>query len=224
MTTNPNSINILCYGDSNTWGQTPDKAGRYPADVRWTVDLQKRLGDDFYVIEEGLGSRTTDLDYDKKPGRNGKTYLTPCLDSHNPIDLVVLMLGTNDLKIEFNRSPEEIAKAMKGLLADINQCAKNRAGKPPKVILVSPIHVNDQAPHFDELYSGVYYDAESVAKSRKLAAAIEAVAIEAGCFFFDASTVASAGDDGIHFSEAAHIALAGALKEQIQEILSSNNF
>src|SRR5476651_2205463 len=103
MTTNPNAITVLCYGDSNTWGQKPDKSGRYPADIRWTGRLQQLLGNGYYIIEEGLGSRTTDLDYDKKSGRNGKIYLIPCLESHNPIDVVVLMLGTNDLKIEFDR-------------------------------------------------------------------------------------------------------------------------
>ena len=70
MTTNPNAVTILCYGDSNTWGQKPDKSGRYPADTRWTGRLQNQLGDGFAIIEEGLGSRTTDLEYAKKPGRS----------------------------------------------------------------------------------------------------------------------------------------------------------
>jgi len=68
MNTNPNAKTILCYGDSNTWGQKPDKSSRYLVDVRWTGLLQKTLGDSYYVIEEGLSSRTTDLDYNHKPG------------------------------------------------------------------------------------------------------------------------------------------------------------
>ena len=64
MNTNPNAINILCFGDSNTYGQKPDKTGRYEANVRWTGVLQQLLGDGYYVIEEGLGSRTTDADCD----------------------------------------------------------------------------------------------------------------------------------------------------------------
>ena len=72
MNINPNAATILCYGDSNTYGQKPDKSGRYAADVRWTGRLQNALGGDYYVIEEGLSSRTTDLDYDPRSGKNGK--------------------------------------------------------------------------------------------------------------------------------------------------------
>jgi lysophospholipase L1-like esterase len=71
MNTLPSAKTILCYGDSNTWGQTPEKSGRRPANIRWTGVLQAELGSEYYVIEEGLSSRTTDLDYAKKPGRNG---------------------------------------------------------------------------------------------------------------------------------------------------------
>src|SRR6478672_7408743 len=112
MTTNPDAKRILCFGDSNTWGRIPHVPGRYPVNVRWTGRLQKLLGDNFEIIEEGLGSRTTDLNYAKKPGRNGRAYLTPCLDSHNPLDVVVIMLGTNDAKIEFNRNAQDIALAV----------------------------------------------------------------------------------------------------------------
>ena len=223
VTTNPNALTILCYGDSNTWGQKPDKSGRYPVDIRWTGRLQKQLGDDYYVIEEGLGSRTTDLEYNKKPGRNGRTYFVPCLVSHNPIDLVVLMLGTNDLKIEFRRSPQDIADAIKGLLADIDQYASGQDGKSPKVLVVSPAKVDNTARDFAAFYGGVYYDAESAKKSNQLAAAIQAVANEVGVFFFDASTVAAPGEDGIHFSQEAHVALADALKKKIHEIFPSSN-
>jgi lysophospholipase L1-like esterase len=223
MTTNPHATTILCYGDSNTWGQKPDKTGRYPVDIRWTGRLQKRLGDDYYIIEEGLGSRTTDLEYDKKPGRNGRTYFVPCLASHNPIDLVVLMLGTNDLKIEFHRSPKDIADAIKGLLDDINQYASTKNNKPPKVLVVSPIKINNTARDFKTFYEGVYYDAESATKSNELATAIQAVTNEAVVSFFDASTVAAAGEDGIHFSEEAHIALADALEKKIHEMVPSSS-
>ncbi len=222
MTTNPHATAILCYGDSNTWGQKPDKSGRYPVDIRWTGRLQKQLGENYHLIEEGLGSRTTDLEYDKKPGRNGRTYFVPCIASHNPIDLVVLMLGTNDFKIEFHRSPKDIADAIKGLIGDIDQYASAKDKKPPQVLIVSPIKINNAACNFEAFYGGVYYDAESARKSNGLAVAIQAVANEAGVFFFDASTVAAAGDDGIHFSEEAHIALAEALEKKIHEIFPSS--
>ena len=105
---------VLCYGDSNTYGakpigfdilDSPLIAGdmRFSRDERWTGILQKELEPDYFVIEEGLNARTTSFD-DPVEGfhKNGKTYLLPCLESHAPIDLVILMLGTNDLKKRFS--------------------------------------------------------------------------------------------------------------------------
>ena len=102
-----NEKTILCYGDSNTWGFVPCQENyqsctkRYSREIRWTGRLQCLLGEDFYVIEEGLNSRTTNVDYFVLPNRNGATYLPSCLYSHAPIDLVVLALGGNDLKTYF---------------------------------------------------------------------------------------------------------------------------
>ncbi|HLZ14561.1 MAG TPA: SGNH/GDSL hydrolase family protein [Candidatus Saccharimonadales bacterium] len=211
MNTNPAAQTILCYGDSNTWGQKPDKAGRYPVDVRWTGLLQKALGQGYYVIEEGLGSRTTDLEYARKPGRNGKTYLEPCLDSHLPIDIVILMLGTNDLKIEFNRSVQDIASAIERLIEIIKDKTAYQDNKAAQIILVSPILIDNTAPNFAKLYTPDYYDHESALKSRQLAPALQKVAGDAGCLFVDAAQVAHAGDDGIHFSQEAHTALGRTL-------------
>ena len=100
---------ILCYGDSNTYGLKPDSSQRYPRDVRWTGILQKKLGEDYYVIEEGLSGRTTLWDDPIEEHKNGKTYLLPCLESHSPINLVVLMLGTNDLKTRFSLTPFDLS-------------------------------------------------------------------------------------------------------------------
>ncbi|PIX76714.1 MAG: arylesterase, partial [bacterium (Candidatus Ratteibacteria) CG_4_10_14_3_um_filter_41_18] len=97
----------LCYGDSNTWGYIPATAKRYAVGCRWPGVLQKLLGDSWEVIEEGVNSRTTVFDDPKHIGKNGKTYLVPCLETHNPIDIVILYLGTNDLKERFNRSVEQ---------------------------------------------------------------------------------------------------------------------
>jgi lysophospholipase L1-like esterase len=217
MNTSPSAKTVLCFGDSNTWGQKPDKTGRYPANVRWTGILQDILGDSYYIIEEGLSSRTTDLEYSKKPGRNGRTYLDPCLDSHRPLGLVILMLGTNDLKIEFDRSAAQIAGAMRGLIELIQEKTK-KDGKMVPILLVSPIHIVDTAPRFAEFYTGTY-DHDSTLKSRQLAGEMKRVAKETNCEFFDASTVAEPGEDGIHFSETSHPALGRAIAEKIKEIL-----
>lgn len=218
MNTNPNAIKVLCFGDSNTWGQTPQKKGRYAADVRWTGQLQNLLGDNYYIVEEGLGSRTTDLEYPRKPGRNGKPYLQPCLETHNPIDVVVLMLGTNDLKIEFNRSVADIAQALSGLVEMIQTIGVNAAGEAPKVILVSPILVDDNKPTFKELYEPKFYNHESAVKSQQLAEQVQAVAEQTGCTFVNASKVAGPGEDGIHMDEESNAPLAELLAGKVEEL------
>ena len=217
MNTNPNAVKILCYGDSNTWGQQPDKSGRFAAHIRWPGVLQSELGNDYYVIEEGLSSRTTDLEYTKKPGRNGKTYLQPCLGSHSPLDIVIVMLGTNDLKIEFDRSAKEIANALAGLVDIIRNDAKNSTGTSPQVILISPITVDDTAPRFAEIYTG-YYDQVSTIKSRELSSAIKEVAERNDCYFIDAASVAHAGEDGLHFAKSSHPELGKAIAQEIKKI------
>lgn len=214
MNTNSQAKVVLCYGDSNTWGQNDDKntASRYPVNVRWTGRLQELLGNDYYVIEEGLGGRTTDLEHynPNKPSRNGLTYFAPCLTSHSPTDTVVIMLGTNDLKVQYSRSVAEIADALKPFIDVIRE-----ASQETKILLVSPIYVNDSAPKFEEYYHDTY-DQQSAEKSKQLATEIQRIANETGSLFFDASTVAKAGLDGIHFDQQSHPVLAQAIAEKVR--------
>ena len=218
MNTNPQATKILCYGDSNTYGQKPDQTGHYEANFRWTGVLQDLLGNSYYVVEEGLGSRTTDLNYDRKPGRNGKTYLAPCLHSHNPIDVITIMLGTNDLKIEYRRSAEDIANALGGLIDDVREYGETKTGDKPKIILISPIEINDQAPRFAEFYTG-YYDAKSMEVSKRLAEAVKKVADEKGVVFLDAATVSKPGEDGIHFDVESEQPLAELIANTLKELV-----
>ena len=102
---------ILCYGDSNTWGFVPGSEGeRFSWEERWPGVLQGELGADYRVIEEGLSGRTTVLDNPLEPYRNGREYLLPCLQSHQPLDLVVIFLGTNDLGDRYSLPPLDIAR------------------------------------------------------------------------------------------------------------------
>lgn len=217
MNTNADAIKILCYGDSNTWGQASDKKDRQPANVRWTGQLQRILGEKYYVIEEGLSSRTTDLEYDKKPGRNGKTYLAPCLSSHRPIDIVVLMLGTNDLKTEYNRSARGVSLALKGLVADIREHGTYMEQSAPKIVLVSPIHIDSNAQEFGSFYMGSYNEA-SGERSLELSRYIADVAQSEGCEFVDAASVAVPGVDGIHLSMESHALLAKLIADKIVQM------
>ena len=134
---------ILCYGDSNTWGCIPlcRPGARKPAagKTRWPgVLLGVELGDGYWVVEAGLSGRTTVWDDPLKPHRNGRTLLLPTLLTHQPLDLVIVMLGTNDLKHRMNASAAEIAKGA-GMLVDIvaaSGCGPD--GRAPQTLLVCP--------------------------------------------------------------------------------------
>src|SRR6188768_466661 len=134
---------VVCYGDSNTHGADPITHGRFPRDVRWPGVLASELGDAAAVIEEGLNGRTTLWDDPFMDFRNGKPYLLPCLRSHQPVDVLVLMLGTNDLKTIFGRAAHEIA-AGAGALVDIALTSgTGPGGGPPAVLLVAPPRLGD---------------------------------------------------------------------------------
>jgi lysophospholipase L1-like esterase len=218
MITSPDATTVLCFGDSNTNGMPSDDENyvRLPADVRWTGRLQDLLGADFAVIEEGLSGRTTDVDYDERPGANGRTYFLPCLQTHHPLDVVVIMLGTNDLKTEFDRSAAAIADALHGYIDDIATTVTNRAGSATTVILVSPIHIDGNGWQLTDP-TDTSFDRASVTKSERLAAEIARVAQARGVLFADAAGVARAGGDGVHLSLDSHVALAELLAASVKE-------
>jgi lysophospholipase L1-like esterase len=202
----------LCYGDSNTWGAAtvarPDN--RYGPDERWPGVVGAALGTDWLVIEEGLGGRTTVSD-DPVEGleKNGLTYLLPCLGSHTPLDVVVVMLGTNDLKARFHKSPWEVAAGAARLIELAKQPQWGRAGQGPKILLVSP-------PPFEPLtgYADLFDGA--VEKSRHLAKEYRKVAETTGARFFDAGTVIrSSKVDGFHLDPDAHLALGRAVAAEV---------
>lgn len=221
MITDPAAKTILCFGDSNTNGIPADDEDyvRLAADVRWTGRLQRLLGDSYDVIEEGLSGRTTDLDYDDRPGRNGRLYLVPCLLTHQPLEVVVLMLGTNDLKIQFDRTPADIALALSGCIDDIELFATTRAGRVPRIVLVSPIHLDDSQPAFVEMTEG-NFDTIAVDKSRSLSRELHRLAEARRAIFADAATVARAGGDGVHLSLESHESIARLIAVKITEALS----
>src|SRR5262245_6834854 len=189
MNTNPAATTVLCFGDSNTYGQRPDAAepGRLPADQRWTGRLQNLLGDGYYVIEEGLNGRTTDLDYPDRPGCNGRTYLWPCLLTHGPLDFVVIMLGSNDLKHQFGRTAADIAAAVGGLLDDVARYADERGHPVPAILLVNPILLDPTQPGFAEM-TGDNYGPASLRASQGLGPVLREVAETRGVLFADATT------------------------------------
>ena len=128
-------MNILCFGDSNTYGYKPDGTGRFDTDTRWTSLLQKKLGADHRVIEEGLCGRTTVFQDDLREGRRGLDLIGVTMEMHTPIDLLIVMLGTNDCKTRYNASAGTIAKG----LAQVIQKARKNASQPFDLLVISPI-------------------------------------------------------------------------------------
>lgn len=202
---------ILCYGDSNTWGQNPRTQERYPRDVRWPGVLQDTLGSDFHVIEEGLSGRTTVWDDPVEGHKNGKTYLIPCLESHRPLDLVIIMLGTNDLKMRYSVPAFDIGLSV-GVLVDIvNKSSAGRNGAHPAVLLLAPPPLG-KLTEFAELLEG------GQQKSEKIPRYYRDIASQFGCAFFDTSMVIKSSDiDGVHLEEKDHHALGKALAKIISQ-------
>lgn len=198
---------ILCYGDSNTHGQIPATYSRYPATVRWTGVLQNMLGGGYEVVEEGLGGRTVNQDDPERAGRNGYNYFVPCLSSCQPIDTVVIMLGTNDLKVKFHCSTEQIVDGLKQYITSAKQYTA-------KVLLIAPAPLNLSAPEAAFFGDG-HFDEESEKKSEQLVTELKLLASELDCKFIAADEVAQPGVDGIHLDEASHYALAKEVAQLI---------
>ena len=205
--------NILCYGDSNTWGYDAITKERFPADVRWPGVLRQQLGEGYWVIEEGLNGRTTVWD-DPVEGewKNGLKYLTPCLESHAPLDLVVLMLGTNDLKLRYSVPPSDIASGVERLVNAVRLSPFGPQNHPPQLLLLAPPPVG-RLSEFAEMFTG------SVEKSQKLAFYYRQVADQYNCHFLDTSLVIASWDlDGIHLSPEDHHKLGIAVAEHIRKL------
>ncbi|HEY1721770.1 MAG TPA: SGNH/GDSL hydrolase family protein [Magnetospirillaceae bacterium] len=207
---------ILCYGDSNTWGTAPmtsmDDVRRWGPDERWTGVMHKALGTDWTLVEEGLPARTTVHD-DPIDGihKNGKTYLQPCLESHWPLDVIVVMLGTNDLKPRFSVAPHEIALGVGSLLATIKMITPPWT-KPPKLLAICPPHATASG-WLAETFAG------ADERTKKMAPLYKIQSERWGAAFFDAATVAKTSPvDGVHFDVANHKALGLAVAAEVKKL------
>ena len=207
---------IVCYGDSNTWGYDPATSTRFAPDVRWTGVMAAELGAGYRVVEEGLSGRTTVWEDPIEEHRNGKTYLMPCMMSHKPIDLVILMLGTNDLKTRFNVSASDIASGAALLAEKILASDTGIDGAAPQVLLAAPPPVGTlDSTRLEPLFAG------SEEKSQQFDHWYRLKAEELGIPYFNAGDhVTCSPLDAIHYEAAEHHRLGLAMAQKVREIMA----
>ena len=215
---------ILCYGDSNTHGYLAPTGDRYAEHERWTGILQDLLGAEYRIIEEGLGGRTTVIDDALEDYLNGKKLIIPCIKTHYPVDLIIIMLGTNDMKTRFGMSPWDIARGA-GVVAQMAidwTRARSKTNTPAKILLVSPILISEamETSPFAEDFG--YLEAHE--KSKMLASRFQRVADNLGVYFMDAALITPPCDeDAIHLNKEGHLALAKEFAKRIKEIFETES-
>ena len=208
---------IVCYGESHTHGADPSTPGRLPRDVRWPRVMERALGTGYEVIEEGLNGRCTVWDTPLTKGRNGLEYLYPCLLSHAPVDLVIIMLGTNDLKRIYDNTAAEIAGGAARLVVEARSTLSGPDQTPPRVLLVSPVPIGPITAESEMWGLGA-----AIETSRQLASMYRIVADGHGVAFFDAGSVATVSpDDGVHLDAEACANLGAAMAEQVRTLFQA---
>ena len=207
---------ILCFGDSNTHGTKPmptlDGAGRFGHEARWPSVMARALGHDFDVIAEGHPGRTTVHD-DPMEGeyRNGLRVLPALLESHKPLDLVILKLGTNDLKNCFHVSAADIAFFLDRLIRLTRASGAGPDGSSPDVLVIAPPPILE-AGCLAEMFAG------GAAKSQDLSSAIQAMTARMGAAFFDAGTIIAVSPvDGIHYEAESQMTLGLAMAKVLRD-------
>ncbi len=204
-------IRILCYGDSNTFGYIPGRGGRYNCHTRWPGRLQELLGSEYQVIEEGLCGRTTAFEDVTEPGRNGLDRIRDAVERSLPLDVLVIMLGSNDCKAQFGASAQEIAGGLEQVAAQ----ARGGEASGFRVLLVAPAAMTDRVMHSG---FGSEFDQRSIKVSKELAEAYEALARKYGCDFLDGSKVTQVSEiDGLHLDAEGHGRLAEAVVKYLQK-------
>ncbi|MBO6046849.1 MAG: GDSL family lipase [Erysipelotrichaceae bacterium] len=205
-------MRILCIGDSNTWGYDP-MTGEQQKN-RWTQILMKLLSEDT-IIEEGLNGRTFAFDDPSNSERNGIKRLPTILKTHQFVDLIIVMLGTNDLKTVFHATAADIAKCARTFIEIINN-PDFYNGSVPKTLLVSPVYIDDNV---ENVWLDPEFSVESAKESHLLAEHLEVVAKDCGTAFMNAADYAEASKvDCVHMDGANHQKFAQAIADKIKTL------
>ncbi len=209
---------ILCYGDSNTWGHKPlpPPAARFEFHQRWPGVMQYELGADYRVHENALNGRTTVFDDPIEEGRCGKAGFIGVLESASPLDLVIIMLGTNDCKLRFGLEPWDIGWGMDLLVQYVRRAKCGRDYGEPRILIVAPPRMGK---NWGGNLSGTVFGPLAAKRAEGLAAVYREVARLAGVDFFDAAEIAEVGADCVHLTEESQKKLGLAITAKVREIL-----
>lgn len=211
---------IVCFGDSNTWGYNPESGSRYSDDIRWTKLLEKKLGGDYRIIEEGQNGRTiANPDPWEWGTKCGMDQILPILESHMPMEALVIMLGSNDLKSKFGLPAPDIAGSLQNMLKSVRGHLRYYLNNPDlKILIIAPPALGD---NFASSPFAEFFDADSVVqKSKDISKWFELVAGQFGCEFLDATSQVTAGDvDSLHLSPEGHAKLAELVYQKINSML-----
>lgn len=204
---------MVCFGDSNTYGLIPGGLGRFDWRERWcgiVGDYVEKRG--YRLAEEGLCGRTTTLQDPFWEGRSGENMFSYVLETHSPVDMLILMLGTNDLKSFFNPTAKSIGKGIEKLLDQADEICPEA-----QILLVSPIHLGEKIWWDNYLPD---FSPQSLEVSKQLAKEYERIAKERNLYFLDAACFAKPSEtDQIHMDAESHRSLAVGLIGILSEIL-----
>jgi lysophospholipase L1-like esterase len=204
---------ILVYSDSLTWGIIPDTRKRFNFDDRWPGVMENVLngnGSKYRVIENCLNGRRSAWDDPFKPGRNGLEGVEQVIEMHSPLDLVILMLSTNDFQSVHSHSAWHSAQGIRSLITSIRQAPIEPGMPVPPILLVAPPPIQNPKGSIAPKFEG------GDVRCQGLAAELEAVAKELGCLFFDSSSVTSSSEvDGIHLDMEQHHVLGKAIANRV---------
>ncbi len=205
---------ILCFGDSITWGYNPSDGTRYPPEDRWPRALESALQGRAHVIEEALNGRTIATEDFSRPYRNGLAMLSPLLESHAPIDVIVVMLGTNDSAPCYGLTAGRIAVNSMDMVRAVIASQAGPGATAPKMVLVAPPHLGSLNADMALMYSG------GQGTSRGLADAYRTVAAYFGIAYLDASEIVKVSSvDGVHLDPEAQRALGVAVSKLVEPLL-----
>ncbi len=207
-------ITLLCFGDSNTWGFDPATWERYPQGIRWPGVLRNELGEGYKIIEEGLNGRTAVVNNSLDGFSNSETDLATALTIHCPLNLVILMLGTNDLIMRSSASPDDIGKGIDILLDIICQSGAGPGGSAPAVLLLAPPPIGALAGETEALKS-------AAVQSHLFAERYASLAADFDCAFLNAGEIVRSSEiDGFHLDASEHTKLGLAIAERVRVIFA----